>query len=84
MAGSAFGDTGTTGRNAESRDRTIREPRTGGAPDPNKAQPVAQVHVTLQLDRDVLEKKMVSIWNRVGEFRDTVSSELTGTAPSYQ
>lgn len=82
FSGSAFSQPG--GDTARERDRTIREGRTNGAPDPNapQPQPVAQVHITLQMDRDVLERKMVHIWRGMGPFRDKVLSATVGQPES--
>lgn len=81
VAGQTFG--GSSSGGTSERDRTIREGRTGGAPDPNVAQSVAHVPITLTIDGHVLETKMVHIYRSNGSFRGEIRSDTLGEAPSY-
>lgn len=86
----ALADSGTSGGAASSsasgaaeRDRSISEPRRGGMSDPNQAQAVGYMMVDVKHDDGHVERQMVKVWKRMGEFRDTVMAGTVGTAPSY-
>lgn len=83
-AGQAIAASGPT----EERDRTIREGRTGGSPNPGANQQavapsIAHVPITLTLDSHVLEQKIVHIYRSNGSFRGEVRADVLNEAPSY-
>lgn len=92
IAGSAFASGGGAvagqaysgaGGGTSERDRTIREGRTGGAPDPNVAQSIAHVPITLTLDGRVLEQKIVHIYRQNGQLRGELRQDMLSEPPSY-
>jgi hypothetical protein len=70
VAGQTFGGSGSS-TNTE-RDRTIREARTGGAPDPNQPQVLGHMIVDVKHDDGHTERQMVKVWRGMGRFRDEV------------
>lgn len=86
VAGNSFneggggGEGGPTITTEPARDRRIREGRTGGVPDPNAQQIIGRVAVDLKYPDGYVETKMVEIYNRNGNFRGRLRSDLLGEA----
>lgn len=89
VAGNAFqsatggGDTGPSSSVAEQeRDRRRREGRTGGAADPNTPQILGQLQVDVKHDDGFVERQFVKVYNKNGDLRGRLRSDLLGEATS--